>query len=67
MDGMRVLAEVLPGQDFSESKEACSKMLAQKIKDHVGVSVDVMVSEPGSVERSQGKARRVVDNRPKDS
>jgi phenylacetate-CoA ligase len=29
----------------------------------VGVSTDVVVSEPGSVPRSQGKAVRVVDNR----
>ena len=31
----------------------------------VGISTEVIVGDPGAVERSQGKARRVVDNRDK--
>lgn len=38
-------------------------MLVKRIKDHVGVSTEVEVGDPGSVVRSQGKAVRVVDNR----
>lgn len=34
------------------------------IKDHVGVSATVVVVPPGTIERAQGKARRVVDLRP---
>ncbi|SDB48494.1 phenylacetate--CoA ligase family protein [Bauldia litoralis] len=34
------------------------------IKDHVGVGATVVVVPPGTIERSQGKARRVVDLRP---
>ena len=35
------------------------------IKNNVGVSVVVHVRDPGALERSAGKARRVLDNRPK--
>ncbi|MGB1154613.1 MAG: phenylacetate--CoA ligase, partial [Paracoccaceae bacterium] len=37
--------------------------LTRRIKDVVGVSCEVEVAEPGSVQRSEGKAKRVVDNR----
>ncbi|MEM6371162.1 MAG: phenylacetate--CoA ligase PaaK [Pseudomonadota bacterium] len=37
--------------------------LAQRIKDSIGISVQVKVGAPGSVARSQGKAVRIVDNR----
>jgi phenylacetate-CoA ligase len=33
------------------------------IKDRIGVSAEVSVEDPGSVERSPGKARRVIDHR----
>jgi phenylacetate-CoA ligase len=35
------------------------------IKGTIGVSVKVRVVEPGTVQRSQGKAVRVIDKRPK--
>jgi len=31
----------------------------------VGVTTRVLVVEPGTIERSQGKAKRVIDLRPK--
>jgi phenylacetate-CoA ligase len=34
------------------------------VKSVVGVSCQVEVHDPGQVARSEGKARRVVDNRP---
>jgi phenylacetate-CoA ligase len=43
--------------------------LAQKaqhlIKAYVGITATVRVLEPGTIERSQGKAKRVIDRRPK--
>jgi phenylacetate-CoA ligase len=33
------------------------------VKDGVGVTVAVQVVEPGSLERSTGKLRRVIDRR----
>ncbi|MEM6441394.1 MAG: hypothetical protein AAF763_17065, partial [Pseudomonadota bacterium] len=40
--------------------------LAEAVKGVVGVTAWVKVADPGGVERSAGKARRVVDNRPKE-
>ena len=65
MDAMRIHVEVLPAATAPEQREACTKRLAKRIKDIVGISAEISVGEPGSVERSQGKARRVVDNREK--
>ena len=47
------------------SRAAAERMLVKRIKDIVGVSTEVIVGDPGSVARSQGKAVRVVDNRAK--
>ena len=69
MDAMRVHVELLPAAVASGQSEghnqACKAQLAKRIKDIVGISAEVSVGEPGSVERSQGKARRVVDAREK--
>jgi len=35
------------------------------IKGYIGVTAKVYVVEPGTVQRSQGKAVRVIDKRPK--
>jgi len=35
------------------------------VKNRIGVTAKVTIADPGGVERSQGKARRVIDNRPK--
>ena len=59
MDAMRVRVECLPGADG----DACREALARGIKEMVGVTAEVVVAEAGGVERSQGKARRVVDLR----
>jgi phenylacetate-CoA ligase len=39
--------------------------LAQRLKGMCGLSAEVEIAAPGSVERSMGKARRVIDKRPK--
>ena len=41
------------------------KAIKGNIKDIVGVTVEVTFKEPGAIERSEGKAKRVVDKRPK--
>lgn len=65
MDAMRVHVEALPNAAGEASRTAAARMLTKRIKDSIGVTTEVIVDEPGTVERSQGKARRVVDNRPK--
>ncbi len=63
LDAMRVHVEAMPDAADELSKEAAARMLTRRIKDVVGISTEILVGEPGKVERSQGKARRVVDNR----
>ena len=65
MDAMRVFVEATPDSTDNLSKTAAARMLTKRIKDIVGVSTEIIVGDPGDVERSQGKAKRVVDNRDK--
>ena len=61
MDRMMVHVEPVPGA-AGEAK-ALAGSLAHRIKGVIGVSVEIVMQEPSGVERSQGKARRVVDRR----
>ena len=63
MDAMRIHVEATPDAADELSKTAAARMLARRIKEVVGISTEIDIGEPGEVERSQGKARRVVDNR----
>ena len=65
MDAMRVTTEAAPYAADDASKAAAAKTLTKRIKDMVGVSTEVIVGEPGTAARSQGKAVRVIDNRAK--
>jgi len=65
MDAMRVHVEASPNAADELSKDAAARMLTKHIKDVVGVSSEILVGDPGSVARSQGKAVRVIDNRKK--
>ena len=42
-----------------------SAALVRRLKGMCGLSAEVEIVAPGGVERSMGKARRVIDNRPK--
>jgi len=63
MDAMKVHVETLP--NHIEDGESSGQELARKIKDVIGISTEIVVTKPGSVPRSQGKAQRLVDNRNK--
>ncbi|MFC2970246.1 phenylacetate--CoA ligase PaaK [Acidimangrovimonas pyrenivorans] len=65
MDVMTVHVECTPDQASSEGRAASAKELAHHIKSVVGVSTRIEVRDPASVARSEGKAKRVIDNRPK--
>ncbi|MDJ0824053.1 MAG: phenylacetate--CoA ligase [Rhodobacter sp.] len=65
MDAMRVHVEPLLGHSDAVEQADLGAELQRRIKDMIGLTVAVELAEPGGVERSQGKARRVVDNRPK--
>ena len=51
--------EDVPSDDYA----ALSATLARRVKDSIGVSVDVEVLAPGSLERSVGKIKRILDER----
>ena len=63
LDAMRVHVEPEEQAASSDARQASARELARKIKELIGVSAKIIVSDPGSVERSQGKAKRVIDNR----
>ncbi len=65
MDAMRVLVEASDGTGPA-ARQAAVKDMGHRIKQVVGVSVEINVSDPGGVARSQGKAVRIIDNRPKE-
>ncbi|PCJ76135.1 MAG: phenylacetate--CoA ligase [Rhodobacteraceae bacterium] len=66
MDAMRVNVEATPDAADGLSKAAAARMLSKRIKDNAGVSTEIIVADPGGVPRSEGKAVRVIDNRPKE-
>jgi phenylacetate-CoA ligase len=64
MDEMTVLVEAAPGASAAARKEAGAAVV-RAVKDSVGVTVGAEVVDPGSLERSTGKMRRVIDKRAK--
>lgn len=64
MDAMTVAVECMPGTDEAERAEA-ARLLGARMKDLIGVSAAVEVRDPGAIDRSTGKAQRVLDRRPK--
>jgi phenylacetate-CoA ligase len=64
MDAMTVNVELTPDADAS-CREAVAAALTADIKSYIGISVEVEVHAPGFVPRSEGKAKRVIDTRPK--
>ena len=62
MDSLSVCVECRQSLDAG-SKNTLSKELQQQIKSLIGISTAVNVVAPGGVERSEGKAKRVVDKR----
>ena len=63
LDTLTVAVERRDSVDPGAGHDA-GEALAQQIKNTIGVSVAVEVAEPGTIERSAGKMRRIVDNRP---
>ena len=64
LDHVTLEVEVSPGV-ASDAFDAIARDAAHHVKSLVGITVDVRVRHPGEVPRSQGKAVRVRDLRPK--
>jgi phenylacetate-CoA ligase len=66
MDQMEIRTEIRPEADYQETRKAAADRLSQAIKDTIGITAQVNVLDPEGIERSLGKARRVIDRRPKE-
>ncbi len=62
MDHMALRVEARP-DTAPPLRATAATAIAQGVKDGVGVTVEVTVVDPGTLERSVGKIRRVVDQR----
>jgi phenylacetate-CoA ligase len=65
LDEMTVRVEARPEDFTAQRREELSAQLNRTIKQNIGVSSTVDVVEPGTLERSLGKAQRIRDLRPK--
>lgn len=65
LDTMQVQVEVSEGVFSDEIRvlENLTKFLQREIKDLLGVTCKVKLVEPKTIQRSEGKAQRVIDNR----
>jgi phenylacetate-CoA ligase len=59
LDEMTVHLESVPGVDASSDAHSLEK----DVKSMIGISIRTQLHAPGQIERSTGKARRVVDRR----
>ena len=64
LDELTVMVERAAGAGAADG-DAAGATLAHLIKNLIGVTVSVTVLQAGGVERSLGKARRIVDKRPR--
>jgi phenylacetate-CoA ligase len=68
LDELAVLVETradLTKKLSVDQHTALTRKAEHLIKEFVGVTASVRVVAPGTIERSQGKAKRVIDKRPK--
>jgi len=65
MDTLEVQVEMTEGMFSDEVKkiEALARRIENDIKDYFGVTAKVKLVEPRSIQRSEGKATRVIDKR----
>jgi len=60
MDELTVRVEAEPG---AQNRDDAARALADEIKQRIGVSATIRVTDPGTLERSAGKLQRIHDLR----
>ncbi|OAN51469.1 phenylacetate--CoA ligase PaaK [Magnetospirillum moscoviense] len=66
LDSLAVNVEMRSDQPYDDdAAKAAAKDLVHHIKSYIGISTKVNVVAPDSIERSMGKAKRIIDKRPK--
>jgi phenylacetate-CoA ligase len=63
LDVLLIQVESAPSDAGEDARAGAARALKHNVKTFVGVSVEVEVRAPGTIERSVGKARRVNDRR----
>ena len=68
LDEVTVHVEMGPGLALAgaQTRDAAARKLEHNIKAYIGVTTAVQLALPGGIERSAGKARRILDKRPKE-
>ena len=64
MDTVKVRVESEAGK-FTQSNDQLMTLLSHKIKTFIGISATIVIEAPQQLPRSEGKAKRVIDNRTK--
>lgn len=65
LDHVALMVETVPEFSFDEVRriEDLQKRIMAELKSNLQISVEVRIVEPKSIERSEGKAKRVIDLR----
>jgi len=65
LDCVEIRGELKPGQNSADTatREKMAETLSHNIKSFIGISTQVIITEPGRLTRSEGKAKRVFDRR----
>jgi len=66
LDALTVVVEARASHAADEARAGQAAVLGHRVKELIGISAAIRVLAPGGVERSMGKARRVIDKRPRD-
>ena len=66
LDTITVVVEARADQASQEARAASGHELSQHIKGVIGISAQIEVRDPGAVPRSEGKAKRILDLRPRE-
>lgn len=60
-----MLCECVDATVDDAARQTAAQQLAAQIKETVGISVMIDVGDVNTITRSEGKAVRIIDNRPK--
>ena len=63
LDMMTVRVEAAPGHEDADRRAALAVQLGENIKQNVGITAEIDVTSIGMVDRSAGKAVRIIDRR----
>jgi len=65
LDHVTLLVEPVPEFPFDEVRklEELKKRLGAELKKNLGVAVEIKIVEPKTIERAEGKAKRIIDKR----